>query len=379
MSVPVSVSRSESAQIEILRTLCITMMMWVHVSPGLSNPSFVSTGGSAWIGAFFGDFLGRASVSTLSFLSGYLLWSGGTGQPLPGFLNRQFRTLILPMVFWGEIFILLLLAKLALTGDMPTTLRSVAYSPLGILDQIVGLTVPTANLSLFFLRDLVVVAVLVRLAAPAIRRWPLLVAAVVIPWSVALPTEPVIFRPLILTFFLGGVLAARFGLRIDRMSRPAFALPAAAAAYGAYLVLTQALPGTLANTTDAVPVLHRISVSLLMLTISRQLAGTAAGASLARAGRYMFLCFLSHLPIIGLLWAVWSRVAGGPGQPVYAVFYLAAPFVSVAIALHAGRWLNTAPAGVQRLIRGKAFGPAGQRRRPAATAETLSATAGDGR
>ena len=48
----------ESAQIRICRILCIFFMMSVHVYPGLSSPSVISTGDFAWIGSAWG-FLGR--------------------------------------------------------------------------------------------------------------------------------------------------------------------------------------------------------------------------------------------------------------------------------------------------------------------------------
>ena len=83
MSIGVGVSRNESAQIEVLRALCITMMMWVHVSPGISNPSFVNTGDHAWIGAALGvimlaNILEGGSPGALFLMPPMLLVFGGT-------------------------------------------------------------------------------------------------------------------------------------------------------------------------------------------------------------------------------------------------------------------------------------------------------------
>lgn len=381
MSNSVRVSHRESAQIEVLRALCITMMMWVHVSPGLSNPSVVSTGDLAWVGGFLGDFMGRASVSVLGFVSGYLIWTGALRLPFLSFVNRQFRTIFLPMAIWVEIFMLLLLAKLFLTAEMPNTLLAVSHSPLGIINQIVGLTVPTANLSLFFLRDLLAASLVLWLLRPAIARWPLTVLVAVTVWSMVLPTAPVIFRPMILVFFTAGAVMARMGGRIDMLSRPAVAVPAAIAAFCAYWMIRQVPTGMGLNTIELAAVMKRTSVSFMMLWVSRQAVLRFDPAPLVRNGKYMFLCYLGHMPAIGLMWAVWNRVIGGPGDASYLAFYLLAPFASVGLGILSGRLLDRAPSDVQRMLRGKVFGGGTPMAipTPAPVAATLSSRAGGGR
>lgn len=358
MSIGVGVSRNESAQIEVLRALCITMMMWVHVSPGISNPSFVNSGDHAWIGAALGDFLGRSSVSVLSFVSGYLIWTGAIRLPFGKFFSRQIRTIFLPMVIWGQIFILLLLAKSALTGEAPNQLQAVSPTPLGILDQIVGLTGPTANLSLFFLRDLLASSLILWLLRPAVARWPLAVLCAVLVWGMFLPTAPVVFRPMILLFFVGGAVMARLGGQIDAISRPVVALPLAAMAYLVYLLLPHLPLPEPDSAAEAMATIKRVSVSFLMLAVSRSIVRHCHPAWMVRYGKYMFLCYLTHMPMIGLLWAVWSHLVGTPQDASYLAFYLLAPIACVSLGLAAGRLMDGLPADLQCLLRGKALGVA---------------------
>ena len=117
------VSGSESAQIGICRVLCIFFMMSVHVSPGLGQASLVSTGSLAWLGTLWGDFLGRASVAALSFISGYLLIRTAAEAPLASVARRRFRTLVVPMLSWTLIFCLLRIGKATALGT-PEEIRS---------------------------------------------------------------------------------------------------------------------------------------------------------------------------------------------------------------------------------------------------------------
>ena len=64
-----------SAAIRVLRVLCIFFMMSVHLVPGASGVSFVTGGAGRAIGEIWLGFLGRASVATLSLVSGFLLVS----------------------------------------------------------------------------------------------------------------------------------------------------------------------------------------------------------------------------------------------------------------------------------------------------------------
>lgn len=95
----------------------------------------------------------------------------------------------------------------------------------------------------------------------------------------------------------------------------------------------------------------------------------------------MFLCYLGHMPAIGLMWAVWNRVIGGPGDASYLAFYLLAPFASVGLGILSGRLLDRAPSDVQRMLRGKVFGGGTPMAipTPAPVAATLSSRAGGGR
>lgn len=139
----------EWGQIELTRVTCILLMMSVHVNPGELNPSFVNDGPAAWLGWLMIDVLGRASVAGLSFISGYLLFRS-IDRPLATIASGKFRSIIVPMLFWNALFVAAILMQSWVIGRPDADVERLSGDWLAGLT---GITGPTANVSLFFLRD----------------------------------------------------------------------------------------------------------------------------------------------------------------------------------------------------------------------------------
>jgi len=198
------VSAVDSAAIRIVRVLCIFFMMSVHLVPGPSGLSFVTRGPGSPLGLIWLDFLGRASVATLSLVSGFLLASRFETRGARQIARDRGQAILVPMMAWNGIGLLAVLtATLAGIRLSEVSLADLA-SPLGLLDGVTGLSGPTVNLSLFFLRDLFVASVLLALLWPVLRHRLGLALAVVLLLTVCKATAPVIFRPSILLFMLAG-------------------------------------------------------------------------------------------------------------------------------------------------------------------------------
>jgi len=346
----------EKSQIEILRVFCITAMMWVHISPGLSTPSVVSTGDYRLAGMILGDTLGRISVSLLSFISGYLLWKTAITQPFTALLRRRFLSVLMPMLVWSAIFIILAESKQILTGDTSHTLSRLAPTPMSFLSGWAGIAGPTANLSLFFLRDLFVATLILRLGAPLIRHWPLATAALVTVLALLEWTAPVIFRPSILQFLIVGAVAARLGLTIATLSRPGLALPLGYCLSLAGFISIIVLPEQSAILHQTTGMMRRFGIGLLALTLSRSFLRLTAAHWLIRLGRHSYLAYLVHVPLVAILWMVWTRLIGGADVASYLIFYLAAPLVIFALARQFARLVDLLPPTAQILLRGKVHG-----------------------
>lgn len=343
----------ESRLIETLRVFCITAMMWVHVNPGMSSASIVTSGEYALVGAVFGNTLGRVSVALLSFISGYLLWQRVRAMPIATVAMRRFRSVLVPMLVWSALYILLAVMKEPLTGVMAHKLEGIELDAGSLANAWAGVTGPTANLSLFFLRDLFVASLILRIAAPLIDRAPIAVAVAAVVVASGDALQPLIFRASILQFVFFGALAARLGYDLTGISRPLVALSFGYLFSVAGLALPSSSGNPLLQTLHLPILLRRIGVSFLVLAFAAALIARAPGLGLHRAGRHAYLAFLMHVPLLGILWAFWRGFVGGPDERSYLGFYLFAPIVVFAFAVLLGGALDRAPRVVQMALRGR--------------------------
>ncbi len=343
-------TESDSRQIELIRVFCVLCMMWVHVPPGLVEASVVSAGPYDAVGAILGHTLGRIGVTTLSFISGYLMWHLAMERPVAVVIAQRFRAVMLPMLVWNAVFMALVLAKLYYLGGSSSAADRLGTSWAGWLNAWVGLTTATANRPLIFLRDLFVVAVLVRLARPLILRAPLLALAVAGALTFFDLTAPLVQRPSILMFFTLGVTLARMGLTLAHLSRPLIALPVGYA----LMILGHMLRTTPGDALAAASLARRAGFGFLALAGSSAWLRLFGGRHLARLGRHAYLAYLTHMPVLGGLWLAWRHWVGGPLEGSYLAFYSAGPFIAFAAAALLGRWLDRWPAALQIALRGKA-------------------------
>lgn len=343
----------DSRQIELLRVFCILTMMWVHVSPGLSMPSVVNSGDFALVGRLLGDTLGRISVSLLSLISGYLFWLHARQLPFSTVAWRRFESILLPALVWSAIYLILAAMKLHIAGVPATAILRSGGSIMDALNAWAGLTGPTANRSLFFLRDLFVATLILRLAVPLIERAPR--AALVVALLLGLlgdTLQPLIFRDGILQFVLLGACLAGLNVTLATLSRPSVGL-----VFGYLFVLAGTPLGTLQAgwvTGAYLPLLlRRLGISLLSLSLTSALVWALRRDTRPILGRATFLAFLMHVPLIGILWVPWQHFVGSERELSYLGFYLAAPFVALACGYALDHLLDAAPPTMQLAIRGK--------------------------
>lgn len=344
----------DSTQIELIRVFCILSMMWAHVSPGLSIPSAVNGGTFDWLGNILGHTLGRVSVTTLSFISGFLLWQSQESRRMRDIVLHRFGAVVVPMLAWSAIFLILAVFKEFALGHPSTALRSITPDARGLIDAWTGVGGPMANASLFFLRDLFVATVLLCLAAPLFDRAPWLVVGAILAATLAQVTAPVVFRPSILCFMALGAWANRRGLTIGWLSRPAVALTAGFVLVATGLLLAHGREAAGDLIVRAIDLVRRGSVGAFVLAL------TGAGMRLfplgrvARLGRHSFLAYLSHASVIGLFWVLWTARVGDQNAASYLIFYLGTPFLAFALAAVAGALLDRGPRTLLLLLRGRA-------------------------
>ena len=344
----------DSRQIEFLRVFCILAMMWVHVSPGLSRPSVVNGGEFAAIGLVLGDTLGRISVSLLSFVSGYLFWTRARTLPFGAVAWRRFESVLVPGLVWSAIYLVLAAARLWFTGTPAAVFARTDASFWDAVNAWAGLTGPTANVSLIFLRDLFVATLILRLAVPAVERAPYAVlAAALVMGVIGDRLQPLILRDAILQFVLIGACIARIGLSFATLSRPTVGLTFGYLAVLAGWGLADAEPDGWIGALQLPLLLRRLGICLLTLSLTSALTWALARDGRPALGRATFLAYLLHVPFIGILWALWLRHVGNESAESYLVFYLVTPFLALGAGYLLDTLLDGAPPTIQLALRGK--------------------------
>ncbi|WP_284165221.1 acyltransferase [Frigidibacter sp. SD6-1] len=347
-------TRDESIQIELVRVICITCMMWVHVTPGLAVASYISDGPGAAAGVFFGETLGRVSVTTLSFVSGYLFWSTGVTKPLPDIARRLGFSILLPMLVWSAIFLVMAWLR-GRIGAPSNAVALVGEGWIGWLNGWTGLAGRTANQSLFFVRDLIAATLMLRLMAPLVRMSPVLSVLIAIGVNFLPHTEPLLFRPQIFTFMVLGAACARSGWTIARLAEPRFSLVWGFGFSIAATLLYHLYPGRGFPFEIIHDLLRRAGIGCLIVAIAYALVENPTARSVAEWGRHSYLAYLSHACVIGVFWLPWSRIAGSEHDPSYLLFFLAMPPLCMVLAVQAGQLVDRLPPFLQIALRGRIF------------------------
>lgn len=327
-------------------------MMSVHVPPGATVGSFIA-GGAAWpVGVIWIDFIGRISVAALSFISGYLLVA--TRAREKGFVlyfTNRLSVIYIPMLFWGSVYIVMrAVRELMFVGDHGYAFETVADVAAFLLTDFSGLLGPTANGSLFFIRDLFVAGVLVKLGLEVLRRAPILTVVALCFVSVFDLAEPIIFRPNILLFMACGAAAALHGFSLShlgsfRVAGPIILLSGGVAAVASFV------PSELS--VELINISKRVGLTVAFLMATAYLVNSRFSASILIFEPSIFLTYLLHVPLFGIIWVVWSRLIGGAQDPSYGLFFVAAPVLAILAGSALGHLLNYAPSMVQAILRGQ--------------------------
>lgn len=344
-------------QIQIARVLCILCMIWVHVPPGVAGPSIVGPGGNMHaVGYLLSDVLARSSVAALSLISGVLLWQTARSKALTTVGGQKFRTLIVPMAAWGAIYVLMAVAKERVVGGEVAGLDGVFASPMSQIDAIFGLTDSTANYALFFLRDLFVSLVLLRLILPLLPRFGIPLLGLMTVLTLGGLTDPVLFRPSILLFALFGAWWSARGFGLADLERGPWLLVAFLC--GALHTVIEMMGTDVPLIAALSELAMRVALAVVMLWVTGRLARTGAAGRIARLGRFTFLAYLAHIPLNGMTWVIWQKVVGSATEPSYLLFYVFNPILALACAAAIYQLLRIMPGAVQIALAGKRIGTA---------------------
>lgn len=266
----------------------------------------------------------KTATSTLTIISGFLLFSSRFEHDPAGFIAKKFRTLFVPLLLWN-LPIALLIFAFQRKGQYLMKYDNLSSGDLhNWANALLGLTTQPANGPLHFLRNLIGCNIIALAIAGLFRRYVFLVFAVIVVAGLLDLEWPLLTRnDMLIGFFLGGlvsVAAVDVGL-IDGLmpvSVPCFLVS------GFFMFRYQVDYDSL----WWLP--HRLLGFLAVWPLIGHLSRHQLGRELAKYSKYTFVLFLSHYYAILLSFALFSLFFTLQHFYIYAI--LAGP-VAVAMSI----------------------------------------------
>lgn len=336
-------------RIAMARLVCVLCMIFVHVPTGQPVSQLyasASFGLDTLIELVLIEGPGRASAALLSAVSGFLVATTLLAKRktvMSLYLSRG-RSILLPMLIWA----LLTYAVYALVSQFRPTYLSGLNSWLDHLNVLLFLTEMPAGptMHLGFLRDLFVCVLLAPLLLITLRRIPWLVvpALGLLYLFEHEQSTLIVLRPLVLFAFALGMMVALHRVPLSRLDRfwPVFLVLATLST--ALLILFKAGIGQspLAPIDNSQIVIQervlypvtRLFVSLSVWTLLPFLTAEWIRIAVKRCTPYVFAAFCCHHLVLTIVFfSAWQPVFGDRDGPLFIVWFLVAPFLSLAAAV----------------------------------------------
>lgn len=324
-----------SERVRVARFLCIFLMMFVHVEPGISANVYDRDAGVFDLVYFiFARLLGLSSVSLLSVVSGYFVVASLSKAGFGRFALSKARTLLVPLLAWNLLMLALLTAYGQLTGkwqQMPE------LSLLGMADALLALTKWPLDVPLWFLRDLFVCCLLSPLLYVGLKRAPVIVMLVLAAYMVFGEDWLILQRPQLLLFFALGMWLRLTGpdmQAIDRMAR----LLTVGLAIMIVVFVTIRLERVLLTEMEetlrlALDTLLRVTMAGGFWLLTGLMQHTVLASLCVRLEPHAFFLFCSHAILFHFAAIPLRRVFGNYGSDLFPITFFSLPILAVVAAI----------------------------------------------
>ena len=272
---------------------------------------------------------GLSSVPLLSIVSGYLAIVTLTNRPVTRQLVEKFRSLILPMIIWNLF---------ALTKDVIEAGMLPSYSPLQWSNQIIAFDGFPRLTPLYFLRDVFICHVLLRLLSFCLATftWPIIVLLIL---NALLNLDGRVFlNSHIPLFFSVGVYLAANGMT-KRLTHWPFAFVGTISLviiFSLAFIRFHEFQGLSQEPTEStfreiLILLTRFAGACFFWSITSLAVKSVVGVRLSSYEPSIFLLFCAHPLLIGALWKVYSLLNRELWTLEHAAFFISVPFLSLVI------------------------------------------------
>lgn len=329
------VPQSLSDRVRIARFLCIFLMMFVHVQPGIAENVYDRDAGLFDVVYFiFSRLLGLSSVSLLSVVSGYFVVASLRKAGAAQLIVSKLRTLVVPLVAWNLAMLGLLTAYGLLTGkwqDMPE------FSLMGLSNALLALTQWPLDVPLWFLRDLFICCVLSPVLYVGLKRFPLPTIALLVVYTLFGEGLLILQRPQLLLFFGLGMWARIAGTDVPALDRLSRWLTVGLVAMAAIFltiridrILLSEMDDTLRLTLDT---LLRVTMAGGFWLLTGTIRNTRLAALCTRLEPYAFFLFCSHAILFNFSGIVFRRLFGNYGDALFPITFFSLPVIAVFCAV----------------------------------------------
>lgn len=339
------VSPLVSDRVRIARVLCIFLMMFVHVQPGIAENVYDrDTAVFDFIYFLFTRILGLSSVSLLSVVSGYFIVASLLKADPLSLARSKFKTLIIPLVAWNLVMLVLLVAYGLMTDkwrDMPDP------TLLGWANALFAVTDWPLDVPLWFLRDLFVCCLLSPLLYHALKRFALPTMVLLIVYTLFGDDLYLLQRPQLLLFFSLGMwlrIAGTSTITIDRLS---LALTAGLVAMVAIFITIRFQRVLLGEMDDQLRVtldtLLRVTMAGGFWILTGLIRHSGFAAIFIRLEPYAFVLFCSHAILFNFAGIIFRRFFGNYGSDLFPITFFTLPLLAVFCAVVGLQMIRRSP------------------------------------
>jgi succinoglycan biosynthesis protein ExoH len=295
-----------SHRIAVLRPILIFGVVLVHV-PGIAE-SMKSLGPGLFVNfaALFKNAIFRGTVPTMSLIAGFLLFSSGLDLKPMKMFKKKFMTLAVPFMIFNFGFVLFLLVVESTTGvHLKESLLHA--SPKDWWSILFGVYRNPINGPLHFIRDMLVTISLVPLLSLAIRSAPMMgLATIIIIFGMDQDGYLIIRGTSFILFYIGG-MAAVYKWNVLALDKYA------PLCLGAFLSI--AITNLVLRNSDNTFLI--VSAPFLIWPAASLLHGTKFETYALKCTKYSFFVFVTHVPVLTLIWWFVSNHARFIPLPVY--------------------------------------------------------------
>ena len=331
---PTTIDEDLSRRIELSRVILIAAIVLHHVRIP-AELSLFTWDNLGYVRGYVQLGLAKTATSTLTIISGYLLFSSRFECKPAEFMRKKCRTLLIPLLIWN-IPLALVLFILQKNGQYLLKYDDLANG--GILNwanALLGLTHEPVNGPLHFLRNIIGCNIIALLLAATFRRHTATVFAVILAIGLLNLDGALVARSdMLIGFFLGGFVAIR-GIDCKLID---FLLPVTGPCFlvSAFLMFYWQISY---DSLWWIP--HRLVGFLCAWPIIGYLNRRKLGHVLRKYSKYMFFIFLSHYYVMLLSFVIFSHFFSL--EYFYVYFLVAAPVaigVSISGQIMAARFMS---------------------------------------